>query len=113
MAQAIAMFVFLLAQISDATGGPNLAFREWLIVSLQVVSLFAVLFSAVKIINRNVREWDIRELRLAGIEKELLEMRLSIKEVVGLPAKLNDITPEIERLRNRLDRFLDIQGSKQ
>ena len=112
MAQMVAVFVYLWQQALSDAGGPSLAFREWLMVSLQIISLVAVVLSAVKIINRNVREWDVRELRLAGIEKELLEMRLSIKEVVGLPAKLNDITPEIERLRNRLDRFLDIQGGK-
>jgi len=95
-----------------AVGGSVLEFRDWLIVVLQVISLFTVIFSAVKIINRNVREWEVRELRLMAIEKELDQMRTAIRDFSWVPVKLNDISGEIERLRNRLDRFLDAQGAK-
>lgn len=100
------------AQSAQVATNPVLEFRDWLIIALQLISLFTVVFSAVKIINRNVREWDVRELRMLSIEKELDEMRTAIRNFSGVPVKLNDIAAEIERLRNRLDRFLDVQGVK-
>ena len=112
---AFVMWLPFLAWAQTADHGASsgvLEFRDWLIIALQVISLFTVIFSAVKIINRNVREWDMRELRLLAIEKELDQMRTAVKDFSGVPVKLNDIAAEIERLRNRLDRFLDVQGAK-
>jgi len=112
---AFVMWLPFLAWSQTADHGPSgnvLEFRDWLIILLQVISLFTVVFSAVKIINRNVREWEVRELRLMAIEKELDAMRVAIRDFSGMPVKLNDISSEIERLRNRLDRFLDVQGAK-
>ena len=109
------MWLPFLAWAQTADHGASsgvLEFRDWLIIILQVISLFTVIFSADKIINRNVREWDLRELRLLAIEKYLDAMRLAVKDFSGVPVKLNDIAGEIERLRNRLDRFLDVQGAK-
>ena len=101
------------AQGTDHGASANLLeFRDWLIIVLQLVSLFTVVFSAIKVVNRNTREWDVRELRLMAIEKEQEQMRVAIRDFLGVPVKLNDIGSEIERLRNRLDRFLDTQGSK-
>jgi hypothetical protein len=102
----------LWAQQPPTGSSLGLEFRDYLIIVLQLVSLVTVIFSAVKIINRNVREWEVRELRLAAIERELDQMRVAIRDFSGVPVKLNDIAGEIERLRNRLDRFLDVQGAK-
>jgi hypothetical protein len=112
---ALVVWLPFLAWAQTADHGASasvLEFRDWLIIILQVVSLFTVIFSAIKIINRNVREWEVREMRLMAIERELDQMRISIKDFSGMPVKLNDIASEIERLRNRLDRFLDVQGAK-
>lgn len=86
--------------------------KDYLIIALQVLSLFTIVFSALKVINRNIDEWKAREMRLAHIESELSDMRQVSRDIAGLNVRLSDIASEIERMRSRLDRFLDTNGSR-
>ena len=83
------------------------AFRDWLVIALQLVSLFAVVFSAIKIVNRNEREWSQREERMNRMESELVRVMGDASRLVAVEAKLGDIASEMARVRDRLDRFLD------
>jgi len=97
--------------------GNGSEFKEWLSIALQCLSLLAILFSAIKIINRNEREWIVREQRLLEIESdlkridsELASFRPIMAQMAAISVKLAEVTAEMERIRNRLDRFLDTQS---
>ena len=88
--------------------------KDWLGIILQVISLWAIIFSAIKIISKNEREWISRESaearredRLQIVEKQLVEMHSETKQIVGIEAILVQVKDEIARLRNRLDNYLD------
>jgi hypothetical protein len=88
---------------------PNL--KDWLTITLQLVSLFTIIFSAVKIINKNEREWVQREERLLRMETDIQDMHGNTIKLVSVEAKLVDLISEMSRIRDRLDRFLDTQSS--
>lgn len=84
--------------------------KEYLIILLQLLTILGIVFSAVKIVNRNVAEWQMKETRMQAIERELSELRSAHLSIASLSTKMTDIVAEIERLRTRLDRFLDTQA---
>jgi hypothetical protein len=88
---------------------PNL--KDWLTITLQLVSLFTIIFSAIKIINKNEREWVQREERLLRMETDIQDMHGNTIKLVSVEAKLVDLISEMSRIRDRLDRFLDTQSS--
>jgi hypothetical protein len=83
--------------------------KEYLIILLQLITILGIVFSAIKIVNRNIAEWQMKEVRMQAIERELSELRSAHLAIAALSTKLTDIVAEIERLRTRLDRFLDMQ----
>jgi hypothetical protein len=87
------------------------AFRDWLIVVLQVISLFGIVFSAIKIINKNEREWSQRDERMMRMENEILRLMGDSSRLISVEAKLAEIATEMSRVRDRLDRFLDTQSA--
>jgi biopolymer transport protein ExbB/TolQ len=84
-----------------------LLIKDWIQLVLSCLTLFAVVYSAMKVINRNQKEWEENERRLTSLELDVAEMRKETKQIVGVEAKLDDLTREIQRVRDRLDGFLD------
>lgn len=87
-------------------------------VILQCCTLVTVIFSAIKVINRNTDEWRQRELRLAEIERRITKFDLELshvqdmeKQVSTITAQMADLLSEFKRIRDRLDRFLDMSSS--
>jgi hypothetical protein len=78
-----------------------------LVLVLQAATLISILFSAVKVINRNIDEWRQRETRMAAVEQRLTEVERDAKLILSIIPKIDDMVKEIERMRNRLDLFLD------
>jgi hypothetical protein len=82
-------------------------FQSWLSVALSAATLFSLLFAAGRVIKKQEREWGQNEDRLLDLEKNVRTLLADSKQLTAISAKLEDIGAEIERVRNRLDRFLD------
>lgn len=78
-----------------------------LVIVLQSLTLITVIYSAFRVVNRNVEEWRQREERLIMIERQVQEFAKSNTVITKVEAKLEELTTEIMRVRDRLDTFLD------
>jgi biopolymer transport protein ExbB/TolQ len=78
-----------------------------LVIVLQSLTLITVIYSAFRVVNRNVEEWRQREERLTMIERQVQEFAKSNTVITKVEAKLEELTTEIMRVRDRLDTFLD------
>lgn len=94
--------------------------HDWIGVILQLLTLCTIVISALKVIDRNIDEWKNREQRLSLIEQRLTKMESELdamrnmgRDISAILAKQTDTATEIERLRNRLDRFLDARSNTQ
>lgn len=79
----------------------------WITALSGVANLCGILFFAFKSVNRVEAHLDDRDRRLTELETVSQRMQTELKILVGVSAKLEDLGREIERMRNRLDRFLD------
>ena len=91
--------------------GVSLAVLQWFQIALSALSLAGILFGVFKVVNRNNEEWRERERRFVAIEEEIAEMRKEGKEIIAIGAQLERVEKEMERVRDRLDRFLDLHTS--
>jgi len=78
-----------------------------LVIVLQSLTLITVIYSAFRVVNRNVEEWRQREERLTMIERQVQEFAKSSVVITKVETKLEELTTEIMRVRDRLDTFLD------
>jgi biopolymer transport protein ExbB/TolQ len=78
-----------------------------LVIVLQSLTLITVIYSAFRVVNRNVEEWRQREERLTMIERQVQEFAKSNAVITKVEVKLEELTTEIMRVRDRLDTFLD------
>ena len=78
-----------------------------LVIVLQSLTLITVIYSAFRVVNRNVEEWRQREERLIMIERQVQEFAKSNVVITKVETKLEELTTEIMRVRDRLDTFLD------
>jgi biopolymer transport protein ExbB/TolQ len=78
-----------------------------LVIVLQSLTLITVIYSAFRVVNRNVEEWRQREERLIMIERQVQEFAKSNTVITKVETKLEELTTEIMRVRDRLDTFLD------
>jgi biopolymer transport protein ExbB/TolQ len=78
-----------------------------LVIVLQSLTLITVIYSAFRVVNRNVEEWRQREERLTMIERQVQEFAKSNVVITKVETKLEELTTEIMRVRDRLDTFLD------
>jgi hypothetical protein len=74
---------------------------------LQAVTLVSIFYSIFKIVNRNTEEWRQRESRMQLLETDVRSLNTYSATIVKVDTKLGELTTEIERVRNRLDAFLD------
>jgi len=87
---------------------------QWLQLALTALTLLGVVYGIFNIISRNKQEWQRREMeeerrdgRIDALAKEMAEIRKDARDIIAMGATLNGLQKEIERLRNRLDSFLD------
>jgi len=84
-----------------------MSLQSVLVIILQSLTLITVLYSAFRVVNRNVEEWRQREERLTMIERQVQEFAKSNAVITKVEVKLEELTTEIMRVRDRLDTFLD------
>ena len=85
-------------------------FKDWLQLALSCLTLLTVIFSAIKIINKNEREWILRDAKLNELESDVKELKGEVSQMLAVETSLSDISKEVVRMRDRLDRFLDVQS---
>ena len=85
--------------------------KEWISLVIQLVTLLTVVFSAIKVVNRNQREWEKHENRVDLLEREVRSLTDDNERLIAVEAKLVEIGSEMSRVRDRLDRFLDMQSA--
>jgi len=83
--------------------------QEWLTVAIGLLNLAAVAWGAIKIVNRNGLEWRDRELRLLALEAEMASYRGLASKIAEMSVKLNEVSAELLRLRERLERLIEIK----
>jgi hypothetical protein len=74
------------------------------------ITIITIFYGVFKIVNRNEREWQQREDRLIEAEKAIVALQADVKILTGIDVQIKEMKAEIERMRNRLDRFLDMQS---
>ena len=74
---------------------------------LQILTLISIFYSIFKIVNKNTEEWRQRESRMQLLETDVRSLNNYSATIVKVDTKLGELTTEIERVRNRLDHFLD------
>jgi len=84
-----------------------MSLQSVLVIILQSLTLITVLYSAFRVVNRNVEEWRQREERLTMIERQVQVFAKSNAVITKVEVKLEELTTEIMRVRDRLDTFLD------
>jgi biopolymer transport protein ExbB/TolQ len=84
-----------------------MSLQSILVIVLQSLTLITVIYSAFRVVNRNVEEWRQREERLTMIERQVQEFAKSNVVITKVETKLEELTTEIMRVRDRLDTFLD------
>jgi hypothetical protein len=86
-------------------------FKEWIGIVLQLLTLTTIIVASVKVINRNIQEWDFKEARMTKMEEDIRSVLRDSSRLIAVEAKLTEISSEMSRVRDRLDRFLDTQSA--
>jgi hypothetical protein len=92
--------------------------RDWIQLVLSASTLIAIILGVIKVVNiaqKKVEETDTRvstlEARVHKIEEGHLALEANTVEIANLSGKIETMNTsmkaEIERVRDRLDRFLD------
>jgi hypothetical protein len=88
-------------------------FRDWVQLIVPSLNLFLILFGVVKVFNRNEQEWKDKERRLAVTESNISNLQAFGLDIAAMKTKLAEIGSELERVRNRLDKFLDMHAARE
>lgn len=84
--------------------------REWLQAIVPTFNLLLILWGIYKVVRRNEEEWREKERRLATAEANIAALQADSVKMAAVLVKLDEFGKEIERMRNRLDRFLDTEA---
>lgn len=85
-------------------------FKDWLSNAIGLTTLLTILFAVIKVVNTAQRGVNSHEDRLVAVEEQVAKLSLNMVQVAAVSVKIDDMKGEIERMRNRLDRFLDVQS---
>lgn len=95
--------------------------KDYLQLIVSAVTLMSVIFGMLKVFNRQEQVWRNQEQSVQDMDKRLAVAEKTIAELKGLYTDVTairvavtelgrDMEREMERVRNRLDRFLDAQA---
>lgn len=86
---------------------------------LSLCTFITVLYSALKIVNRNTREWELKDIQMHSAEERahasglaIASLQTEVKALIAVSAQIRDIKTEVDYIRARLDRFLDTAVQK-
>jgi uncharacterized protein YoxC len=84
--------------------------RSWAQVIIAAATLITIIWGLAKVVN--VAEKKVEELdrRVTRLEESHASIENLTVQVASLAGKSDAIVAEVERVRNRLDRFLDTQS---
>ena len=85
--------------------------RDWIQVVLSSCTFLAVIVAGIKVINIAQKGIESHERRIIDLEQKQMLYEAIGTHVTALSAKMEVILQEMERMRNRLDRFLDTQSN--
>lgn len=85
--------------------------REWSQIALSLATLMSILWGILKVVSVAEKKIDDLDRRVFTLEESRLSIDSVVINVASLSGKVDGIIVEIERVRNRLDRFLDTQSS--
>jgi uncharacterized coiled-coil protein SlyX len=85
--------------------------RDWIQVVLSSLTFLAIIIAGIKVIGIAQKGIESHERRILDLEeKQMVNDKLSVT-VTTISSTLSIMATEIERMRNRLDRFLDTQAA--
>jgi len=85
--------------------------KEYVQLALSGLTLVGVLFGAFRVVNIAQKGVDAHENRIQTLEAKMGAIETLTVQVTALTASFAEVTKEMERMRNRLDRFLDTQSA--
>lgn len=82
---------------------------RFLQIAVSSCTLVALIVAAVKVVRIAEKGVESHEGRISNVEEQVAKLALNMLQLAHVGVKLDDMKAEIERMRNRLDRFLDSQ----
>ena len=91
--------------------------RLWFSVIIPTVNLMAIIIAGIKILNRQTREFEQREGRMVDAEKAIMQLHCGLRDLQkesnqlsSLSVRVEELCSEMKRMRDRLDRWLDVRA---
>ena len=81
--------------------------RDWIQLALSVASLTAIIIGALKVIHIAQRGVESHERRITNLEKDHAWVDGMTLEMGKLTTRVDEMKEEVQRMRDRLDKFLD------
>ena len=81
--------------------------KDWIQLILLMITLLSILTAAAKVITMAQFAIKLQDTRITNLENLNIENTQMKEELATINGKVDVMTQEIERMRNRLDRFLD------
>ena len=85
--------------------------REWFQVLVPLVNFLAIVIAGYKVVSIAQRGVEGHESRIRDLESQAQAVTALASQLTALAAKFEEVSKEVERMRNRLDRFLDLQSA--
>ena len=81
--------------------------KDWIQLVLLIITFLSILVAAAKVITMAQFAIKLQDTRITNLENLNIENTQMKEELATINGKVDVMTQEIERMRNRLDRFLD------
>jgi len=85
---------------------------QWANFAVAVATLLAIMLGGWKVVGIAERGVEDHRTRLSRVESDLSAMNLALIQVTAVKVEVSDMHKEIERMRDRLDKFLDSQAHR-
>lgn len=85
--------------------------KDWMTVFAQFLNTFAILYGILRVVTRIEKENDDKSNRLIAAERAISTLQQAQSSFSAILTKVDDLGKEMERIRDRLDKFLDRQTS--
>ena len=85
--------------------------RDWIQIAISFVTFLAVLIAGFKVVTIAQEGVQSHERRITDLEQKQNMVETFVTQVVAMGPKIEMLLQEMERMRNRLDRYLDTQSN--
>ena len=87
--------------------------KEWIQLVLSTFTLLAIVVGGWKVISIAERGVEDHRARLGRLESDVSNINLALLQLTGVKTEVADMHGEVIRMRDRLDKFLDIQAKRE